>query len=244
MVISLEYTRDELLARTCMLIGEEGLDLLWKKSIAVFGAGGVGGHCIEALARCGIGHIHIVDADRVAESNLNRQIFAARSTIGMLKVDAARRRIEDISCCKVTTGDLFVLPDNVSSAIPEGVDYVIDAIDTVAAKVALACEAKRRGIPIISSMGMGNRLVPGNLRVTDIYDTKGCPLARAMRHQLRKMGVDKLKVLVSDSPVIKPKQGAEGRQPPGSISYVPAMAGLMLCGTVVSELLLCAIKRD
>lgn len=243
MVISLKYTRDDLLARTAMLIGKQGLDILWKKSIAVFGAGGVGGHCIEALARCGIGHIHIVDADRVAESNLNRQIFATRSTIGMLKVDAARRRIEDISYCNVTTDNIFVLPDNVSSAIPEGIDYVIDAIDTVAAKVALACEAKRRDIPIISCMGTGNRLEPGNLRITDIYDTKGCPLARAMRHELRKKGVNKLKVLVFDSPVIKPNISAEGRQPPGSISYVPAMAGLMLCGTVVSELLGCVIKQ-
>lgn len=223
------------LTRTAMLLGEAGLKKLNESTVAIIGLGGVGGHCAEALARAGVGTLYLIDGDVVDESNINRQLIATKHTIGIPKTAAMRARIEDISDCTVHTKQIFLLEDNVSEALPAELSFIVDAVDTVAAKLALARFAQAHAIPIISSMGAGNRLDPGAFYITDIFRTEGCPLARAMRQGCRRYGIHALTVVASH----ETPRTCNGRTP-GSISFVPAAAGLMLAGHVVRALSGCA----
>ena len=224
---------DERQSRTALLIGESGIDRLADCHVVVAGLGGVGGHCTEALARAGIGRLHLIDNDTVQESNLNRQLIATKSTIGMKKNEAMKQRLFDVSDCEVTVSDLFILPDTVAAAVPQDADFIVDAIDTLAGKVALAKFAKEHGIPIISCMGAGNRLDPAGFSVTDLYKTDGCPLARRFRQALRKEGIDRLPVVFSKEPAkTQPNQTVIG-----SIAPVPAAAGLVAAGYVIRTLI-------
>ena len=232
------------LIRTRMLIGDVAVEKLARARVAVFGVGGVGGYAVEALARAGVGALDLIDADTVALSNLNRQIVATRDTLGMPKVEAAKARILSIRPdCTVRTHAVFYLPETAGSFDFSSYDYIVDAVDTVAAKLSLVEEAKKCGTPIISAMGAGNKLDPAAFRVADISATAVCPLARVMRLELRKRGIRRLKVVYSEEIPKKP-QGApdptKGRVPPGSISFVPPVVGLMLAGEVVKDL----IKED
>lgn len=232
-----------------MLIGEAALERLKSSRVAVLGVGGVGGYAVEALARAGVGSIDIFDSDTVAESNINRQIIATYDTLGMKKTEAARERILRINPeCRVTCHDVFLLPDNIDGAMLCGFDHVIDAIDTVSAKIAVAKLCYENGIPLISSMGTGNKLDPTALTVTDIYKTSVCPLARVMRTELRKRGVGALKVVYSTEEPIAPipeeslienaeRSDTPRRQPPASISFVPSVAGLIAASEVVRYLI-------
>lgn len=232
-----EYSRTEL------LIGEEGVSRLKKSSVMVFGVGGVGSHCIEALARSGVGKLILVDNDVVSMTNINRQSIAYHSTVGKYKTEIIRDRIKDICPeIEVVTYETFVLPENIDTLFTEKVDYIIDAIDTVTAKLALVEMAKEKNIPIISSMGTGNKLHPERFEVTDIYKTSVCPLCKVMRKELKARGIRKLKVLYSkeqpvdtSGKVIEEKMGKR-RSLPGSISFVPPVAGLIIAGEVVREL--------
>lgn len=223
-----------------MLIGEKAIATLKNSRVAVFGAGGVGGYVIEALARSGVGAIDIIDNDTVSESNINRQIIALRSTIGSLKTEIARKRVLDINPdCKVTLFETFVLPENIDSFDFSCYDYIVDAIDTVSGKLAIIEKAYKEGIPVISSMGTGNKLDPTKFTITDIYQTSVCPLARVMRYELKKRGVKKVKVLFSTEEPIKPDKSENSgkRTPPGSISFVPSAAGLIIGGEVIKDLI-------
>lgn len=235
--------------RTALLVGEEGVAKLAQKRVAVFGLGGVGGHACEALVRAGVGALDLFDADVVEESNLNRQLVALRSTLGQAKVEVMAHRIADINPgCQTHARQVFYGPDNAGDYPLAGYDYVVDAIDTVTAKLELAGRADAAGVPLISSMGAGGKLRPGCFEVADIYETSGCPLARVMRKELKKRGVERLKVVYSREPA-RPRLG-EPREPPAddgtvlrrkippaSISFVPAAAGLVLAGVVVRDLL-------
>ncbi|MDO4744221.1 MAG: tRNA threonylcarbamoyladenosine dehydratase [Clostridia bacterium] len=230
-------------SRTEMLLGAENMNKLKTAHVAVFGLGGVGGHVVEALARSGVGSFTLFDCDTVAESNLNRQIIATVNTLGMDKTEAMKNRILNINPdAKVTTHNVFYLPENADEFPLSIYDYVIDAIDTVSAKLELAVRCERDGIPIISSMGTGNKLNPTALKVSDVYKTSGCPLARVMRRELKSRGVKSLKVVFSDEKPIKPlsaKQTAEPlqkKQTPGSTSFVPSVAGLILASEVIKDL--------
>lgn len=230
----------EQFSRTEMLIGKDALATLKKSRVAVFGAGGVGGYVIEALARSGVGAIDIIDNDTVSVSNINRQIIALRSTIGLLKTEAVKKRVEDINPeCKVTVYEAFVLPENIDTFDFGKYDYVVDAIDTVSGKLAIIEKAYNEGIPVISSMGTGNKLDPTKFSVTDISKTSVCPLARVMRYELKKRGIKKLKVLFSTEEPIKPntEKDERGKVPPGSISFVPSVAGLIIGGEVIKDLI-------
>lgn len=223
-----------------MLIGKDALATLNKSRVAVFGAGGVGGYAIEALARSGVGAIDIIDNDTVSESNINRQIIALRSTIGLLKTEVVKKRVEDINPeCKVTVYETFVLPENIDTFDFSKYDYVVDAIDTVSGKLAIIEKAYNEGVPVISSMGTGNKLDPTKFSVTDISKTSVCPLARVMRYELKKRGIKKLKVLFSTEEPIKPntEKDERGKVPPGSISFVPSVAGLIIGGEVIKDLI-------
>lgn len=223
-----------------MLIGEKAIATLKNSRVAVFGAGGVGGYVIEALARSGVGAIDIIDNDTVSESNINRQIIALRSTIGSLKTEIARKRVLDINPdCKVTLFETFVLPENIDSFDFSCYDYIVDAIDTVSGKLAIIEKAYKEGIPVISSMGTGNKLDPTKFTITDISKTSVCPLARVMRYELKKRGVKKVKVLFSTEEPIKPDKSENSgkRTPPGSISFVPSTAGLIIGGEVIKDLI-------
>ncbi len=228
--------------RTEMLFGPEGMQKLQRSRIAVFGIGGVGGHAVEALARSGVGALDLIDNDTVAESNLNRQIIAVRSTLGMYKVDAAKARILDINPdCHVRTYPTFFLPETADSFDFTQYDYVIDAIDTVSGKLALVEKAREAGVPIICSMGAGNKLDPTKFEVADIYKTSVCPLARVMRTECKKRGIKKLKVVYSTEVAQKPlelgEKPPEGRRAtPGSNAFVPSVAGLILAGEVIKDL--------
>lgn len=239
--------------RTRLLIGDEPLKKLAAAKIAVFGVGGVGGFCVEALARAGVGTLHLYDDDTVSESNLNRQLIALHSTIGRPKVEVMAQRVLDINPdCKVRAFPMFYLPENADQVDLSQYDYVIDAIDTVAAKLELAVRCTALHIPLISAMGSGNKLDPTSFTVTDISKTKGCPLARIMRKELRKRGIDHLKVVYSEEEPLTPAQPPETEAPvtasetrpggpgrratPGSISYVPAAAGFVLAGAVLRDL--------
>lgn len=234
-----EYSRTEL------LVGEEGLRRLRRASVMIFGVGGVGSHCIEALARSGVGRLCLVDNDRVSLTNINRQSIAYHSTVGQLKTKVMQERIRDIDPeIRVSTCETFVLPDNLPELLDrEGKpDYIIDAVDTVSAKIALAEEAQKRGIPIISSMGTGNKLHPELFEVDDLFRTSVCPLCRVMRRELKNRGITSLKVVYSKEQPIDVSGRSTGEDPgqrrsvPGSISFVPPAAGLLLAGEVIREL--------
>lgn len=223
-----------------MLIGKDALATLSKMRVAVFGAGGVGGYVIEALARSGVGAIDVIDNDTVSESNLNRQIIALTSTIGRLKTETVRKRVLDINPdCSVTCFETFVLPENINKFDFSVYDYIVDAIDTVSGKIAIIEKAYSEGIPVISSMGTGNKLDPTKFRITDINKTSVCPLARVMRYELKKRGIKKLKVLFSEEEPIKinSEEKINGKIPPGSISFVPSVAGLIIGGEVIKDLI-------
>ena len=218
-------------SRTELLLGAEGVKRLRDASVAVFGIGGVGGYVVEALARSGVGRLHLIDHDTVSVSNLNRQIIATVSTIGRYKVDVARERVLDINPeAKVSVYRTFFVPDKAEEFDFVRYDYVVDAIDTVTGKLALIMEAKQAGTPVISSMGAGNKLDASAFEVADIYQTSVCPLAKVMRRELKKRGVRKLKVVYSR------EQPVSSSRPPGSNAFVPAAAGLILAGEVVKDL--------
>jgi tRNA A37 threonylcarbamoyladenosine dehydratase len=221
------------LSRTAMLIGEDKLKKLASSRIAVFGIGGVGGYVTEALVRSGVGALDLIDADRVNESNLNRQIIATRATIGQYKTEAAKDRAKLINPeCEIGTYNFFYLPETAETIDFSRYDYVIDAVDTVTAKIEIIMRSQAAGVPVISSMGTGNKLRPAMLEVADIYNTSVCPLARIMRHELKKRGVKKLKVVYS-----KETPSGERGTVPGSISFVPGTAGLILAGEAVNDIL-------
>jgi tRNA A37 threonylcarbamoyladenosine dehydratase len=223
----------EEMIRTAALLGGGACDKLKDSRVAVFGVGGVGGFLCEALARAGVGTLDIYDADTVSLSNINRQIIALHSTVGMAKVDAMKARIADINPdCRVTAHNVFYLPENADEYPLDGCDYIADAVDTVAAKVELAVRADRLGIPIISAMGAGNKLDPTRFEVARLSDTQTCPLARAMRKILREKGLDKkVKVVYSQEPARKNDMGVIG-----SISFVPSVAGLIMAGEIIKDL--------
>lgn len=232
----------EQFSRTELLIGSEAMEKLKNARVAVFGIGGVGSFVVEALARAGVGALDLIDSDTVAESNLNRQIIATHSTIGRDKVAVAAERIADINpSCKVRAYKVFYLPENAGDFDLSVYDYIVDAVDTVSAKLALVCGASEVHTPIISSMGTGNKLDPTSFEVTDIYKTSVCPLARVIRTELKKRGIQKLKVLYSKETPLKP-QGAplsddHRRAIPASISFVPSVAGLIIAGEVIKDLI-------
>lgn len=227
----------EIFARTRLIFGSEAMERLSRARVALFGVGGVGGYAAEALARSGIGAIDIIDNDTVSESNLNRQIIALRSTVGMYKTDAAAARIHDINPdCAVTGHRIFFLPENKDCIDFRQFDYVIDAIDTVSGKLAVIECAKAAGVPVISCMGTGNKTDPSRLKVADIFDTSVCPLARVMRHECRKRGIEKLKVVYSAEEPRTPRKtvtAANGKPVPGSTAFVPPAAGLLIASEVV-----------
>lgn len=217
--------------RTELLIGKEGLEKLRKVRVAVFGVGGVGGYAVEALARSGVGEIDLIDNDKVCLSNLNRQIIATRKTVGQYKVDVMKERILDISPETVVhTHICFFLPENSDQFDFKQYNYVIDAIDTVTGKLQIIEQAKKADVPVISAMGAGNKLDPTKFIVTDIYKTSVCPLAKVMRRELRKRGIDHVKVVYST-------EEAKKNQIPGSIAFVPSVAGLIAAGEVIRDLL-------
>ncbi len=230
-------------SRTERLFGKNAMQKLAASRVAVFGAGGVGGYVLEALARSGVGAIDIIDSDEVSVTNINRQILATRSSVGRAKVDVAAERIADINPdCKVTTHKLFYLPENADMINFNSFDYIVDAIDTVTGKIAIIERAKRLGVPIISCMGTGNKTDPSALKVSDIYKTSVCPLARVMRRELKKRGVEALKVVYSEEEPVAPDICADelkdnGRQPPASCAFVPSVAGLMIAGEVIKDLI-------
>ena len=233
----------EQFSRTQMLLGEDAMARLYGAKVAVFGVGGVGGYVVEALARCGIGRLDLCDSDTVSISNINRQILATHSTVGLLKVEAAKRRIADINpACEVRTYPFFYLPDTANRFDFAEYDYIVDCIDTVTGKLQLAERAVAAGTPIICSMGTGNKLDPAAFQVADISKTSMCPLARIMRKELKKRGIHHLKVVYSQEEARKPDVDEEElqrtgkRQIPGSVAFVPGAAGLILAGEVVKDL--------
>ena len=233
----------EQFSRTQMLLGEDAMARLYGAKVAVFGVGGVGGYVVEALARCGIGRLDLCDSDTVSISNINRQILATHSTVGLLKVEAAKRRIADINpACEVRTYPFFYLPDTADRFDFAEYDYIVDCIDTVTGKLQLAERAVAAGTPIICSMGTGNKLDPAAFQVADISKTSMCPLARIMRKELKKRGIHHLKVVYSQEEARKPDVDEEElqrtgkRQIPGSVAFVPGAAGLILAGEVVKDL--------
>jgi tRNA A37 threonylcarbamoyladenosine dehydratase len=249
-------TAQHSLSRTELLIGKDGLDKLKNSKVVVFGVGGVGSYTIEALARAGVGELIIVDDDTVCLTNLNRQVHATYKTISQPKVDVMEERILSINRnCNVITHQIFVTQDNISTIIPDNADYVVDAIDTVSAKLGLVEYCHKKNIRIMSCMGTGNKLDPTQFKVTDIFKTKICPLAKVMRHELRKRGIEKLKVVYSEEVPTKPnyddvitcktgcvctggtKKCAIKRQIPGSISFVPPVAGMIIGGEVIKDIL-------
>lgn len=244
-----QYSRAEL------IYGAENMELLRRSRVAVFGIGGVGGSVVEALARMGVGTLDLIDDDRVCLTNLNRQVLATRSTVGKYKVDAARERIHDIDpAITVNTYQTFFLPEESDRFDFAQFDYVVDAIDTVTGKIQIILQAQAAGVPVISAMGCGNRSDPTKLTVTDLYKTSQDPLARVMRRELKRRGVKKLKVVYSTEPAIRPidtensclhhcicppgsvRKCTERRDLPGSSSFVPPVAGMMMAAAIVNDL--------
>lgn len=243
-------------SRTQLLLGEDAMKKLADMRVAVFGIGGVGGYVCEALVRSGVGHFDLIDDDKVCLTNINRQIIATRKTVGKYKVDVMKERILDINPdARVEVYKCFFLPENADDFPFEEYDYIVDAVDTVTAKIALVMKAKEKNVPIISSMGAGNKLDGSMFRVADIYKTKVCPLAKVMRHELKKRGIKKLKVVYSEEYSTRPLEdmsiscrtncicppGAahkctERRDIPGSVAFVPSVAGLIIGGEVVKDL--------
>ena len=224
--------------RSIPLLGEDGLARLQGARVAVFGVGGVGGHLCEALARAGVGELHLFDKDEVSLTNINRQAVALHSTVGRPKVEVMRERIADINPdCRVVTHEVFYLPENANDYDLSQYDYIADAIDTVSAKIELICRAKAAGTPIISAMGAGNKLDPSAFRVADLAKTQGCPLARIMRRELGARGIRHLTVVYSEEQPRPSKLGAEhGKHTPASLSFVPPVMGLIMAGVIVREL--------
>ncbi|PWJ09749.1 tRNA threonylcarbamoyladenosine dehydratase [Ruminococcus flavefaciens] len=242
----------DIFSRTQLIFGEEAMEILANSRVAVFGVGGVGGYTVEALARSGVGAIDLIDDDKVCVTNINRQIIALGSTVGMYKVDAAEKRIHDINPeCTVTCHKMFYMPETADKLDFLQYDYVVDAIDTVTGKIEIIMQAKAAGVPVISSMGAGNKVDPTAFEVADIYKTSVCPLARVMRYQLKRRGVKKLKVVYSKEQPIVPqgkaaedgsgntdmRTGAARRSTPGSNAFVPSVAGLIIGGEVIKDLI-------
>ncbi len=242
----------DIFSRTQLIFGEEAMEILANSRVAVFGVGGVGGYTVEALARSGVGAIDLIDDDKVCVTNINRQIIALGSTVGMYKVDAAEKRIHDINPeCTVTCHKMFYMPETADKLDFSQYDYVVDAIDTVTGKIEIILQAKAAGVPVISSMGAGNKVDPTAFEVADIYKTSVCPLARVMRYQLKRRGVKKLKVVYSKEQPIAPqgkaaedgsgntdmRTGAARRSTPGSNAFVPSVAGLIIGGEVIKDLI-------
>ena len=234
--------REELL-RTAMLLGEDAVEKLQNARVAVFGIGGVGGYTLEALARAGVGALDLIDSDTVSRSNINRQILATQSTVGMPKVEAGKRRVLDINPeCRVETWELFYTPETADRFDFTQYDYIVDAIDTVTGKLMLIQQAHTCGTPIISCMGTGNKLDASAFEVSDISKTTMCPLARIVRKELGKRGIKHLKVVYSQEEALSPTGWEEEakalgkRQIPGSVSFVPGAAGLILAGEVIKDI--------
>ncbi len=243
-------------SRTQLLLGQPAMKTLAESRVAVFGVGGVGGYVCEALVRSGVGAFDLIDDDKVCLTNLNRQIIATRKTVGKYKTDVMKERMLEINPdVKVTVHKCFFLPENANEFPFEEYDYIVDAVDTVTAKIELVMKAKEVGVPIISSMGAGNKLDASAFRVADIYKTKMCPLAKVMRRELKKRGVKKLKVVYSEEKPTRPLEdmsiscrtncicppGAkhkctERRDIPGSVAFVPSVAGLIIAGEIVKDL--------
>ena len=243
-------------SRTQLLLGREAMERLHNKKVAVFGIGGVGGYVCEALVRSGVGAFDLIDDDRVCLTNLNRQIIATRKTIGKYKVDVMKERMLDINPdAKIDLHKCFFLPGNADEFPFREYDYVVDAVDTVTAKIELILRAQKENIPIISAMGAGNKLDAGRLQIADIYETRVCPLARVMRRELKKRNVKSLKVVYSDEQPVRPledmsiscrsdcicppgaeRKSTERRDIPGSTAFVPAVAGLLIAGEIVRDL--------
>ena len=230
--------RKEQLSRTALLLGDDAVERLSQARVAVFGVGGVGGFAAEALARSGIGALDLIDGDVVSLSNLNRQIIALHSTVGKAKTEVMAQRIRDIDPdIRLTLHTCFFTPENAGDFDFTQYDYIIDAVDMVTAKIQLAVQAQAAGVPMISSMGAGNKLDPSAFEVSDLYKTSVCPLARVMRRELKARGIRKMKVVYSkEEPrkVVGPTEN--GRRIPGSIAFVPSAAGLVLAGEVIREL--------
>lgn len=224
---------NDMFLRSSLLLGEDATDKLQKSKVALFGIGGVGSFCLEALVRTGVGEIHIFDSDCVEETNLNRQIIATRDTLGKPKVEVAKDRAESINSeVNITPHKVYYSPENSAEFSLGAFDYIIDAIDSVASKVELIVKAFECGVPIISSMGTGNKLDPCSFKIADIYKTEGCPLARVMRAELKKRGIKKLKTLYSPEKPIKNERGNIG-----SAVFVTGTAGLIIAGEVIKDLL-------
>ena len=224
-------------SRTEMMLGEKALEKLSASRVAVFGLGGVGGYVVEALARTGIGALDLIDNDVVNESNINRQIIATSKTVGKDKVEAALKRVHRISPeCSVRTFKTFFMPETADEYDFEGVDYVVDAIDTVKGKLAIIEKAKEKNIPVISCMGTGNKLDPTMFEVADISKTSVCPLAKVMRKECKSRNIKKLKVVYSKEKPMKSVVSEDGRNAPGSVAFVPAVAGLIIAGEVIKDL--------
>ena len=231
-----QFSREEL------MFGKDAVEKLKNSRVAIFGIGGVGGYVAESLARGGVGKIDLIDNDTVSITNLNRQIFALHSTIGKLKTHVARDRIKDINPdCDIQTYEIFYLPENSAQFDLGKYDYIIDAIDTVSGKIELAVNAQKANVPIISSMGTGNKVDPTQFEVCDIYKTSICPLARVMRRELKQRGIKKLKTVYSKEIPLTPKESSDEisskRQIPASNSFVPPVAGLIIAGEVIKDLI-------
>ena len=243
-------------SRTQLLIGEDAISKLSQSRVAVFGIGGVGGYVCEALVRSGVGHFDLIDDDKVCLTNLNRQILATRKTVGKYKTEVMAERMLEINPdADIRIHKCFFLPENADDFPFDEYDYVVDAVDTVTAKLEIIMRCKSKNVPVISAMGAGNKLDAGRMKIADIYETSVCPLARVMRHELRKRGVKKLKVVYSDEQPIRPIEDmsiscrshcicppdakhkcTERRDIPGSTAFVPAVAGLLIAGEVVRDI--------
>lgn len=237
-----DKTVSEQFVRTELLLGEEAMEKLARARVAVFGVGGVGGYVCEALVRSGVGAFDLIDKDTVSVSNLNRQIIATRKTVGRPKVEVMKERMLDINPdVDVRIHECFFLPENAADFQFEEYDYVVDAVDTVTAKVELIMQAKAHQVPIICAMGAGNKLDPSRFQVADIYKTNVCPLARVMRHEMKKRGVKKLKVVYSEEQPITPAKvqvdPESNKVTPGSNAFVPSAAGLLLASEVIKDLI-------
>lgn len=233
-------------SRTELLLGEAAVRRLFSARVAVFGIGGVGGYAVEALARSGVGAIDLIDNDKVSLSNINRQIIATHKTVGRFKVDVAAERIAEINPdCRVVAHKLFYMPDTADALDFSEYDYVVDAIDTVTGKLTIIENAARCDVPVISAMGAGNKLDPTAFEVADIYDTSVCPLAKVMRRELKKRGINSLKVVYSKEEPVKPhglpdmpRDGEVATKPiPASIAFVPSVVGLIIAGEVIKDLI-------